>query len=120
MRYRYSRLKSNEEKKNIRSAAVYIVLTIAVIVALLTFGIPAMGRVAGFFHDLRTSGEPVDISDTTPPAPPIIDTLPEVTKSTEIEITGRTEAGATVKLHVNDDDQEVLANSEGAFSYKWQ
>ena len=47
-----------------------------------------MGRVAGFLHDIRSTGQSVDTSDTTPPAPPIIDRLPEYTNKTSVEITG--------------------------------
>lgn len=119
MRHRYSRLASREEKKNIRSAAFYIALTVGALLLILFFGLPILGKFAGIIHDLRTSNQPVDTTDTTAPAPPILDRPPEVTNSINIEITGRSEGGATIKLFVNDKEEEVLANNEGRFSYKW-
>jgi hypothetical protein len=86
---------------------------------ILFFGIPAIGKVAGFLHDLSSTSQPIDTNDTTPPAPPIIDRLPEVKNKTTIEITGRTEEGVQVTFKVNDKVEMVVANAEGAFSYNW-
>jgi hypothetical protein len=116
---RYSRLRRTENKNNTRTAVVYTGLTIAAIVLIIFFGIPAMGKVAGFLLDLSSSNQPVDINDTTPPAPPTIDRLPEYTNKTSVEITGRTEEGAIVTLFVNDLEEEIVANAQGAFSYNW-
>jgi len=118
MKYSYSRQQSSEQRQNIKSAAIYITLTIGAILAILFLGIPIMGRLAGFFHDLRTSNQPIDTNDTTPPAPPTFETLPEFTNKTILEIVGKTEGGAIVKLSVNDKAEEVVANNEGIFNYK--
>lgn len=119
MRYRYSRQFATEENKNIRSAVTYVVLTIGALLLILFFGIPALGKFASFLHDLTSSNKPVESKDTTPPPPPTFENLPDVTKEINIEISGRTEPGAKVVLKVNDKDAEVIANSEGKFSYKW-
>ncbi|MBI2103749.1 hypothetical protein HYT59_01955 [Candidatus Woesebacteria bacterium] len=119
MRYGYSRQQASEQRQNIKSAGIYIVLTIGAILLILFFGIPLIGKIAAFFHDLRTSNQPIDTNDTTPPAPPTFETLPEFTNKTVIEVVGRTEGGAIVKLSVNDKEEEVIANNEGAFNYKW-
>ena len=116
---KYSRLNSIEHKKNIRSAAMYMALTIAAILLMFFLGIPLLGRTIGFLADLQTSDQQIDSQDTTPPAPPSIDLLPEVTNKTAVEITGRTEEGAIVVLTFNDSTEEIVANSEGAFSYNW-
>lgn len=117
---RYSRRKSTEEKKNIRKAFLYGLLTIGAIVALLFFGLPSVAKFAGFLSDLRSSNQPVDINDTTPPAPPTINEPPEVTNEVAIEITGKTEPGATIILFVNGDEEELLANKDGEFNYDWE
>ncbi len=116
---RYRRLNQIEERNNIRSAVIYISLTIGVILIILFLGIPAMGRIAGFIHDIRSSGQKIEVNDTTPPAPPKIETLPEVTNKTSIEVVGKTEAGVTVKIKANDKEVEVVANKEGSFTYDW-
>ncbi len=119
MRYGYSRQQNIEARQNIKSAVLYIILTIGAILLILFFGIPLIGRIAAFFHDLRTSSSPIDQNDTTPPAPPKFELLPEFTNKTTLEINGRTESGATIKLAVNDKVVEIVANSEGKFNYDW-
>lgn len=114
-----SRLQSTEQKQNMRTALMYVGLTLVAIVAIFFLGIPLMGRVATFFHDLRTSSTPVDANDTTPPAPPRFESLPEFTNKTVIDVTGRTEPGAMVKIKENGEEHEVLANSDGVFNFEW-
>lgn len=116
---KYSRRAKTEEKKNIRKAVFYGILTIAAFLALVFFGIPAIARFAAFLYDLSSSNQPVDINDTTPPAPPDINEPPEVISKTSVEITGNTEPGATVILFVNGNEEELLANRDGEFRYQW-
>lgn len=119
MKSNYSRRQRLDTRSDTKSAVFYIVLTIIAILAIIFFGIPLIGKVAGFLHDISSSNQPVDISDTTPPAPPSLEFLPEFTNKTNIEVFGHTEAGVTVTLYLNDNDEELLANSDGAFSYEW-
>lgn len=119
MRRRYSRRAQTEEKKNIKRAVGFGFLTLALIVAFIFLGLPAVAKFAGFLTDLRKSGLPIDINDTTPPAPPVLSNLPEYTKKKSIEITGKTEAGATVILFLNDSEEEIVANNDGEFSYRY-
>ena len=116
---RYRRLNQIEQRNNIRSAVIYITLTIGAIVLILFLGIPVMGKIAGFIHDISSSGQKIEVNDTTPPAPPKIENLPEVTNKTTITVRGKTEAGVTVKIKANDKEMEVVANNEGSFTYEW-
>lgn len=79
-----------------------------------------MARFATFLTDLRKTSLPVESEDTTPPAPPRLDSLPEATNQARIEISGVTESGASVILILNGKDEEVLANSEGHFSFTFE
>lgn len=117
MRRHYSRLAKLEEKKNIRSAFFFVALSVVSIVLLFTFGLPVVIKFAGFLTDIKKSGTPVEISDTTPPAPPRIESLPEATSALSLEIKGNTESGATVILFLNSKEKELLADKDGNFSY---
>jgi hypothetical protein len=111
----YSRLKTTEERKNIRTAVVLGILTVALVFGIFVFGLPTVVKFAAFFSDLRKSGEPVEINDSTPPAPPRINELPEATNKSAVEVSGQSEPGATVILVFNKKTQDVIADSEGAF-----
>jgi len=113
----YSRLKTTEERRNLRTAVVLGLLTVLLIGGIFVFGLPVVAKFAAFLTDLRKSGEPVEVNDTTPPAPPRLDTLPEATNKTQIEVSGESEPGATVIISFNKKAQEVLADSEGSFRF---
>jgi hypothetical protein len=120
MARRYSRLARLEEKKNIKRAVGFGVLTVGIIVIFIFFGLPLVARFVGFITDLRKGGSPVQIEDTTPPAPPIFERFQEYTNEDKLKISGKTEPGATVILFLNNDDEEVVANKDGEFSYNFK
>ncbi len=113
----YSRLSTVEQKRNIKRAKAYIFLSVVTLIVLVIFGIPLLVKFAGFIGDLTKANKPVDIQDITPPAPPHFDDIPEFTNKENLEITGTSEAGATVKIRANNNDYEVISNSEGQFSF---
>lgn len=113
---KYSRYVSLEEKRNIRRAIFFGLLTIVALGLLLFFGLPSVAKFAGILIDLGRSNKPIEINDTTPPAPPRLDPLPEATNKVNLEITGQTEAGATVIIFFNGNQEEVVANADGIFS----
>ena len=119
VRKRYSRLSKLEQQKNVRSTAIFVILTIIALVAFFFFGLPTVIKFAAFLTDIRKSGEPVEKHDTTPPILPRFDPLPESTNKNRIELIGRTEPGATVTLFLNNSDEEILANNEGEFIYSF-
>ena len=118
MRRVYSRLGRTEESRNIRRAVVFSFLTLAALTALLFFGIPTVAKFASFLADLRKTSSPVEINDTTPPAPPRINPLPEATNKEVLDLSGTTENGATVILVVDGAKQEILADKDGVFTFK--
>lgn len=113
----YSRLAKVEEKKNIRKAVLYIILSILSLFLLITFGLPALAKMAVFLSSLRGSTQPIEKEDTTPPAPANFDIIPEYTNRQVLEIKGFAEPGATVKVFANSRTDEVVVNSEGYFLY---
>lgn len=114
---RYSRLASVEEKRNVKNAYKYVIWSIIALVLLIFFGIPTLVRFAGFIGDIAKSDKPVEINDITPPAPPQFDDLPEHTNKEILEISGQSENAAVIKIRANNDESEVVANTEGRFSF---
>lgn len=113
----YSRRLKIEERRNKRKAYLYLLLTIVSLYLIITYGIPSVAKFATFLLDLRKTSEPVESQDTTPPPPPNLESLPNSTKDQTLEIRGSTEEGATVFLSLNGKLEEVLADSEGKFTY---
>jgi hypothetical protein len=115
----YSRRLSIEEKRNKRKAFLFITLTFGALLAMFFYGLPAVVKFAAFLTEINQSSQPVEVNDTTPPPPPRIESLPEATKDEKIEIKGNTEAGSHVTLFLNDQEEEVLADANGKFSFSF-
>lgn len=113
----YSRLASVEERKNKKKAAVFIVLTVAASIFIFFWGIPTLIKFASFVSDLTRGQKPIEKVDTTPPAPPQIDTLPDFTNQKTVTITGRSESGATVTFYLNGKEKQLLIDKNGTFSF---
>jgi len=119
MRTFYSRRRNVEEKRNIRSAFIFSILTLLLVVTFIFLGLPTVVKFAGFLLDFKKSSQTVDTDDTNPPAPPRLQPLPSATNNQQIEIRGSTEPGATIVIYANNKANEVLANKEGEFSYSF-
>jgi len=113
----YSRLASVEEKRNIRRAFIFGILTIAAIVFLFTAGLNVLTKFVGVISDLRKTSTPIEKTDTTPPPPPRLDTLPEATNNIKLQVSGSSEPASTVELFLNGDKNESLAGNDGAFTF---
>ncbi len=114
---KYSRLASVEEKRNIRRAVTYVLLSIIAIVFLIFLGLPTLVKFAGFIGNIGDSNKPIEITDTTPPAPPQFENIPEFSKDENLEITGISENGAVISIRSNNSVSEVVANNEGQFTF---
>jgi len=119
MRRPYSRLARTEERKNKRQAVFFAFLTIAALVILFVFGLPTIARFAALLTDLKQSSQPIEKEDTTPPAPPQIDVLPEATNEQSIKISGSAEPATTLRFDLNGKEREILVDSEGKFSFSF-
>lgn len=109
-------MQSVEEKRNFRNAVFLISLSIAVVVILVVFGIPVVGKVASYVSSMRSSSS--GSNDKTPPAPPKFDVFPDFTNQTVISLGGSAEPGAIVKLTFNGNEQEVVVDRNGSYSFQ--
>lgn len=105
-----------EEKKNVRRAITFIVLSVVLMIVLFFWGIPTIARVATFISEIGKSDDPIIQQDNIPPAPPRIDEVPQATSKLSIDVKGFTEASATVIIEFNGNTEEVLAGVGGEFS----
>jgi len=60
----------SEERRNRNNALKFIILTGVAAVLLFFYGIPFLGRFAGFVSELAKGNKTITKNDTTPPAPP--------------------------------------------------
>jgi hypothetical protein len=117
MKRGYSRLSSVEEKRNIRGAYFYVLLSIAAVIFLFFLGLPTLIKFAGFLGELGKSSTPIDNNDITPPAPPQFEKNTEYTNVSGFTLKGVSEDGAVITLIFNEEQQEIVANSDGGFSF---
>jgi len=115
----YSRLANIEEKRNLRKAFVFTIISLIFIVFLFFSGIPLFAKFATFMSNLGKSDKPIEINDTTPPAPPQIFLKNEYTNQKTIEILGNSEGGAIVVVTFNSIEQEKISDNTGVFSFNF-
>lgn len=117
MRRRYSRKDHVEEKRNIKKAYFYIILSVIAVILLFFLGLPTLIKFAAFFTNLGKADKPVDVTDITPPAPPQFENFPEYSNQKTLKIEGQSEDGAIITLVFNGKDMETVASSDGGFSF---
>jgi len=112
-----SRLIRKQEKKNLRRAILFGLLSLLLILSLLYLGIPALIKLSIFLGNLRSSYLPSEQEDTIPPTAPILSPLAEATFSAEINLSGFAEPGAMVEIFVSGISQEkIVAGNDSTFS----
>ena len=116
MANRRSRLTRIEEKKALKSTAYYVVLTLGLIIFLAIFGITAISKVALIVDNIAGKDTTSSAGTSTPPPPPQLNTPPDYTKDEKLKLTGRSQAGYTVLIFLNDDKIEVIADASGEFT----
>lgn len=113
-----SRLEKVESERMTRQAIVVIIVTIVLVALLIVFGIPALINVALFLGEINSTGTPIEQTDTIPPPAPQVATPPQATNSAQLNLTGYTETGATVKLYHNGNQiAETTTNDQGEFQF---
>ncbi|MCX6726054.1 MAG: hypothetical protein NT052_01945 [Candidatus Shapirobacteria bacterium] len=114
---KYSLLSKREEKRDLKRAYLFGSLSIVSIIAIIVWGIPALIKMAVFFGDIHNSSQPVEVIDSLPPQTPILNFLPEATNSAKIEVSGMSEAGASVKIFITgNENKEIITDKDGNFS----
>ena len=116
MRKNYSRLAKVEEKKSMRQAVLFAVLSLTVIISFVFLGVPVLAKLASFAGDIK-NGKNISLKDDNiVPTAPFFESLPEYTNANTLEIVGTTEAGSTVSISVNGKIVETISDDNGRFS----
>lgn len=114
---KYSLLSKKEEKRNMRRATFFTLLTIAFAVGVIVWGIPSLIKMAVFFGNIKSSSTPIEKTSNLPPSPPFLNALPEATNSAKLNISGLALEGLTIKIFLTGSEtQEVIADKDGKFS----
>lgn len=112
---RISRIEENRTKKQL-----YVVLgiTIAIILLLVTLGIPVFIGVSGFLLNLK--GNPtLENADKTAPVAPILSPLNSATNSATLVLEGYGESNTTLKINLNGETvKETVLGNDGTFSFE--
>jgi hypothetical protein len=108
-----SRLLQYERRRAVRTAIVYLALISAFLFLLSRFGTDFITSFTGVVD--RNVQESSDDTVSLVPAPDL-DLLPEVTNQKIITLSGHSEPGGVVRLWLNGETRDIIANSGGAFS----
>jgi len=100
--FKRSRLERKTDNEITRKTIFLGLITIAVFVLLLVFGLPLLIRFSVFLGDTRNRNSAVQSENTLPPLPPRIFVPYEATNSASINIEGSAEAKTKVELMKDD------------------
>lgn len=114
-----SRLVRIEEKKSLRKAFFFSLLTIVLLLGLIFVGIPLLTKMAVFLSEIRGSGQSTEQNDTIAPQPPRFNSLPEDTKEQTLSVSGFAEPSSTVEIFLNDSPiATTTTTAEGTFNFE--
>ncbi|OGM24940.1 hypothetical protein A3D00_05390 [Candidatus Woesebacteria bacterium RIFCSPHIGHO2_02_FULL_38_9] len=107
-------------RKYLKTAIFFGTLTIATITLVILVGVPAIAKLTSLLSNLNKSSQLIEQNDTNPPPPPRINTPTDATNKFSIDINGSSEPGSSVEIFWNDNKDEVLAGSDGGFSFNFK
>lgn len=105
-----------KNKRATRQAFLYLFLSVAIIFAMIAWGVPAAARLAGMMITKDTGvGGVTELS----PTPPIFSDIPEATNSGMITVSGFAQPGVEVELFVNGTEyKKILSDDAGVFEFQ--
>lgn len=114
-----SRLQRKREKDSLRQAFKYLLLVFGLLFLLIKYGLPGLIKMATFLGDINSSKQPIEKQESSPILAPRLNPLPLATTSAEINISGFSQSGSTVKLFLRGINiEETITDANGEFSFK--
>lgn len=107
---------SIEEKRNIQSAVVMLLLSFGIILFLYFIGIPLIGKLMTFIGNVRNINQ-IKQDDITPPPPPRFNLIPDHTNNQDFILTGSSESGTNIKLSFNNKEYTNITDKDGNFTF---
>lgn len=119
MKFRKSRLQKVEEKRSLRQAIFFFILTILLILAVFFLGIPLVVKLAIFLGEKRSPSQYKESTQLIPPTQPRLQPFPQATNSAILTLTGFAPAGIKVKVFLNEVLlKEITADKNGEFMFR--
>ncbi len=111
-----SRLMRFEEKRAFRRLVLTLLGTVAIILALVFLGLPALIKFSLFMGGLKGSNEASTAKDTTLPYPPHLEAPYTATNSARITLSGYAEPNSTLEVFLNSESlKKILLKDDGQF-----
>lgn len=113
-----SRLQRVRRKKETKQAYLYFAIAAGLILILITWGIPAIAKMAGLFVD--TEDLPfIEGENELRPARPILLGVPDATPSGSINVEGYADEGVEVLLYLNNSvSEKTIVDDSGTFNFR--
>jgi len=114
-----SRLSRTQTRRYTRQAIIFFILTLALIIAIIFFGLGFFVKGAGFLLNLRSANtaDNTTSTDTTPPPPQLFPII-EATNSGSINIQGFSQPGNEITLFQNSKSLKTqVADQDGNFTF---
>lgn len=110
-----SRLTRVKSKRATKQAVIYIIISVAIILGMITWGVPAAARLAGL---LITEDTGIGGDSELRPTPPVFSDIPEATNSAEVAVSGFAQPGVEIALYVNGSEyKKILSDESGVFDF---
>lgn len=114
----YSIRNRNIQRKNKRNTLIYFFLSIALVVIFSFVGIKVLVKVINVITDIKKSDTSQSSTDHIPPMIPSVESLPEYTSNSSVEIKGNAEAGSSITLIFNGNESDSVVGSDGTYVFK--
>ena len=113
-----SRLARTQSKRFMRQAVGMIAIAFLILVVVIRFGIPLLIRVAVFFTELGGGEIDTVVDRQSIIVPPVLQSQPEATFSSRLDIGGFAPNGSIVRLYINGIEQDdAKASDDGEFEF---
>lgn len=117
MKFHKTRLQSIEEKKSLRQAAFFLVLTLLLILGVFFLGIPLFIKLAVTFGNKSTTTPSGGLTQNVSLSQPRLVPLATATNSASLTLSGFSIPDAKIKIYLNNVSlKEVKADKNGEFS----
>jgi len=116
MKFYKSRLQKLEEKRSLKQAVFFFLLTLILILVLFFLGLPLVIKVSVFLGNQRSVAQPNENNQLINPVQPRFSPLPSATNSAVLAVNGSASAGMKIRIFLNDKLlEELTANKDGEF-----
>jgi hypothetical protein len=117
MKFHKTRLQSMEEKKSLRQAAFFLVLTVILILGVFFLGIPLFIKLAVMFGNKSSTTPSGGLTQNVSLSQPRLVPLPTATNSASLSLSGFSIPEAKIKIFLNNVSlKEVKADKNGEFN----